>query len=62
MWASPVPQHILDKHGLIQMRCGAYAKYMKDVLIFKEKHVQKEHGKQFIDMLREKTREYGCYF
>jgi len=62
MWVSPVPQHILDKYGLIQMRCGAYAKYMKDVLIFKENHVQKEHEKNFLIMLREKTREFGCYF
>lgn len=62
MWVSPVPQHILDKHGLIQMRCGAYAKYMKDILIFRENYIQKEHVKQFLDMIREKTREYGCYF
>jgi len=62
MWVSPVPEHILDKHGLIQMRCGAYAKYMKDILIFRENYIQKEYAKQFLDMIREKTREYGCYF
>lgn len=62
MWVSPVPQSILDKYGLIQMRCGAYAKYMKDVLIFKENHIHKEHAKKFLTMLKEKTREYGCYF
>jgi len=62
MWVSPVPQHILDKYDLIQMRCGAYAKYMKDVMIFKDNHVHKKNEKDFLDILREKTREYGCYF
>lgn len=62
MWVSPIPQHILDKYGLVQMRCGAYAKYMKDVLIFKENHIAKEPEKTFLAMLREKTREFGCYF
>lgn len=62
MWVSPVPEHILDKYGLIQMRCGAYAKYMKDVMIYKENHVPKKHEKQFLDKLRDKTREFGCYF
>lgn len=62
MWVSPVPQHILDKYDLVQMRCGAYAKYMKDVMIFKENHIPKKGEKEFFDILREKTREYGCYF
>lgn len=62
MWVSPIPQSILDKYGLIQMRCGAYAKYMKDVLIFKENHIHNEHAKKFLALLKEKTREYGCYF
>jgi len=62
MWVSPVPEHILDKYNLVQKRCGAYAKYMKDVMIFKENHVQKASEKEFLDILREKTREYGCYF
>lgn len=62
MWTSPIPQHILDKHNLIQMRCGAYAKYMKDVMIYRENHPLKEYGQKFLEMLREKTRDYGCYF
>lgn len=62
MWVSPVADHILDKYGLIQKRCGAYAKYMKDVMIFKDNHVQKKYEKEFLDLLREKTREYGVYF
>lgn len=62
MWTSPVPDHILEKYGLVQMRCGAYAKHMKDVLIYRENRIQKDSAKQFLNMLREKTREYGCYF
>lgn len=62
MWTSPIPQHILDKHGLVQMRCGSYAKYMKDIMIYRENHYPKEHTKIFLGMLKDKTREYGCYF
>ena len=62
MWSSPIPQPILDRYGLVQLRCGAFAKYMKDVMIFKEGHIQKQAKKDFLDMLREKTREYGVYF
>lgn len=62
MWVSPIPQHILDQYGLIQKRCGAYAKYMKDVLISRKDYTHKSHAKEFIEMLREKTKEYGCYF
>lgn len=62
MWASPVPQDSLDLYGLVQIRCGAFANYMKDVMVFKDNHVQREWEKQFMDILREKTREYGCYF
>lgn len=62
MWVSPVPEEILEKYGLVQLRCGAYAKYMKDVMVFKENHVPKKHEKQLVDMLRDKAREFGCYF
>ncbi|KAF5062740.1 LysR family transcriptional regulator [Anaerotignum sp.] len=61
MWVSPVPDETLEKYGLIQKRCGSYAKYMKDVLVFKENHVPKKYEKQLVDKLREKTREFGCY-
>ena len=60
MWVSPIPEHILDQYGLVQKRCGAYAKYMKDVLISKKSHNHKTQAKEFIEMLREKTKEYGC--
>ncbi len=61
MWVSPVPDEILEKYGLVQLRCGAYAKYLKDVLVFKENHVTKKCEKLIIDMLRDKAREFGCY-
>ena len=62
MWCSPVPDHILERYGLVQIRCGAFAKYMKDVMIFKEGHVAKQGEKEFLDILREKSRDYGVYF
>ena len=62
MWCSPVPEHILERYDLVQIRCGAFAHYMKDVMIFKEGHVPKQAEKQFMDILREKARDYGVYF
>lgn len=62
MWCSPIPQPILDKYKLVQIRCGSFAKYMKDILIFREEHVPQDAEKEFLSVLREKTREYGVYF
>ena len=62
MWVSPIPEYFLKKYDLVQMRCGAFAKYMKDVQIYKENHIVKKHEKDFMDILREKVRDYGCYF
>lgn len=62
MWVSPMPKEVLDRYGLVQIRCGSFAKYMKDVMIFKDNHIAKKCEKEFLDILREKTREYGCYF
>jgi len=62
MWTSPMPQPTLDRLDLVQLRCGAFAQYMKDVMIFKENHVQKQLEREFLRVLREKTREYGVYF
>lgn len=62
MWVSPMPKDVLERHGLVQIRCGSFAKYMKDVMIFKDNHIAKQCEKDFLDILREKTREYGCYF
>lgn len=62
MWTSPMPEPMMERLGLVQLRCGAFAQYMKDVMVFKENHVQKELEKEFLDVLREKTREYGVYF
>lgn len=62
MWCPPIPESTLETYDLIQMRCGAYAQYMKDILIFKKNSKRKESAEVFLKMLREKTREYGCYF
>lgn len=62
MWVSPVPQEILDRYNLVQMRCGAYADFMKDVLIYKANRPLRDEKKEFVKLLREKVREYGCYF
>lgn len=62
MWVSPVSQDILDKYDLVQIRCSNFSKHMKDVMIYKENHIEKQSEKDFLKMLSEKIHEYGCYF
>ena len=36
MWVSPMPQAVLDRHGLVQRRCDVIDFRMRDVLIYPE--------------------------
>lgn len=48
MWVSPIPGHILKKHGLIQRYCSENNKVYRDVLIHKKDYKLSELDKSFI--------------
>lgn len=36
MWVSPIPQPLLDKHHLVQIRCKSNSRMYKDVLVYRK--------------------------
>ena len=48
MWVSPIPERILDCHGLIQRECPDNSKAYKDVLIYRKNYELTQLDRQFI--------------
>lgn len=48
MWVSPVPKEILDKYGLIMLRCPRNTKVYKDTLIYRKDYKLSELDNLFI--------------
>ena len=48
MWVSPMPQGILDRHGLVQRECPDNTKIYKDVLIYRRSYKLSDLDKNFI--------------
>ena len=48
MWVSPIPQNILDRHGLVQRECPDNTKLYKDVLIYRRSYKLSDLDKKFI--------------
>jgi hypothetical protein len=38
MWVSPIPQDLLDKYNLVEIKCNFNTKTYKDVLIYRKKY------------------------
>lgn len=51
MWVSPLPQKILQQHGLIQLPSAARRYRYKDILIYHEDYPFTGYAKQFYDIL-----------
>lgn len=58
MWVSPVPQPLLDKYGLVQLRNIRSEKIYKDVLIYRKDYRLSSLDKQFITELCVSKRRY----
>lgn len=58
MWVSPVPQPLLDKYGLVQLRNIRSEKIYKDVLIYRKDYRLSNLDKQFITELCVSKRRY----
>lgn len=57
-WASPVPKHILEHHGLVQKPCRENKKTYKDVLIYKKGYKLTSLDSSFITEVCRAKREY----
>ena len=59
MWASPVPQRMLDQFNLVQRACPENDRKYRDMLIFKKSYALTSLDKAFIDELVTVKRELG---
>ena len=58
MWASIVPEKILDMYGLVQRPCQDYKKEYRDVLIYRKNYELTDHDNIFITELFEVSKKY----
>ena len=56
MWVSPLPQKLLDRYGLVQLKCTDNVRTYKDVLIRRADYSMTELDKQFITALIDSKR------
>lgn len=58
MWASPTPQKVLDRYGLVQKKCADNQSMYKDVLIYRDGYKLSKLDKQFISDLCDSKRRH----
>ncbi len=58
MWVSPVPQEVLDRYGLVQIKCSDNKKIYDDVLIYKNDYILSDLDKTFITELCNSRRKH----
>lgn len=56
MWVSPVPERMLERHGLVQRECRDRTRLYKDLLIYRKEYELSSLDKAFIDELTESRR------
>ena len=57
MWVSPMPQEVLDRHGLVQRRCDVVDLRMCDVLIYPEGYRLSELDEAFVRQVEQERDE-----
>ena len=60
LWASPVPQRMLDQFDLVQRPCPENDRLYRDMLIYKKGYALTSLDKAFIDELVAVKRELGA--
>jgi hypothetical protein len=51
MWFSPMPDDLLRRYGLVQIRCKASSPVFRDVLIYREDRKLSEADRLFLEEL-----------
>ena len=60
MWVSKTPQDLLEKFGLVEIKCDFNDKSYKDVLIYRKKYQLTENDKAFIEqIIKERTKYFN---
>ena len=58
MWATPVPDDIAAKYGIVQKRCADHSRLHKDIVIFRSGYRLTELDSLFIKVLKEYSERY----
>ena len=56
MWVSPIPERILESHGLVQRECPDNTKTYKDMLIYRKNYELSDLDKKFITEVHKSIR------
>ncbi len=57
MWVSPIPEELLEKYNLVQLKCEGNGKIYKDVLVYRNGYKLTELDKMFVDELCKARKE-----
>ena len=60
MWVSPMPQRILERHGLVQRECPDNTRVYKDVLIYRRNYELSDLDRKFIREVKNSIRNHFC--
>ena len=58
LWASPIPQNLLDRYGLVQRPCAQNQRLYRDLLIYRSDYYLTPLDRQFITILIQTRRKY----
>ena len=58
MWVSPIPQDLLDKYNLVEIKCDFNSKTYKDVLIYRKKYHLTKLDNEFIGKVIDAKKKY----
>ena len=59
MWASPVPQTILDQQQLVQIPCLTRVNICRDVVVYPVGHVLNGYEQRFLSAVRDNIRQFS---
>lgn len=58
MWVSPIPQDLLDRYNLVEIKCDFNSKIYKDVLIYRKKYRLSKLDNEFIKKVVDAKKKY----
>ena len=60
MWVSPMPEGILERHGLVQRECPDNTRVYKDMLIYRRNYKLSDLDRKFIHEVKNSIRNNFC--